>query len=430
MKKRYHIIVLIMAAALGVLSSQTIRAAEQSVSLTNGAVTSLQIHVGDTGQLTTMTDGLVDYTGQPVTVASWSWSSYDSGVVGVDANGCYRAFSPGSAMVSVQGYSEYGSVVFSASCYFTVTVDMTNVTLDRQEIKEYITGYEGISADVKINSPIAINSQNSQFSYTSSNPEMGVSCSLYENVLHIQTYYAGNTSLTVVINGKTFVINIRISRLEITKRSFVTSKGKKVTLKVKGTSDKAVWSSSNSRVAKVSSNGTVRFRKNGNAVITANLKGKKVGCAVSVISPKLLKVVKRARYIGAHWKYSQPKRMQNGYYDCSSLVWKAYSRIGRKLVMANYAPVAADLAKWCKQHGKVLSKSYTRNQIQKMKFRPGDLMFETGMNNGRYKGIYHVEMFVGYAVSYYDEAGKPVLNELWAARPEGYYGGGHLIERP
>lgn len=65
-----------------------------------------------------------------------------------------------------------------------------------------------------------------------------------------------------------------------------------------------------------------------------------------------------------------------------------------------------------------------------MKFRPGDLMFETGQDNGRYKGIYHVEMFVGYAVAYYDQNGKPVLNELWAARPEGCYGGGHLMERP
>ena len=48
--------------------------------------------------------------------------------------------------------------------------------------------------------------------------------------------------------------------------------------------------------------------------------------------------------------------MQNGYYDCSALVWKSYSRMGKKFGMANYAPVAADLAKWCKKRGKVLTK--------------------------------------------------------------------------
>ncbi len=65
-----------------------------------------------------------------------------------------------------------------------------------------------------------------------------------------------------------------------------------------------------------------------------------------------------------------------------------------------------------------------------MKLRPGDLIFKTGENNGRYKGIYHVEMFVGYSVSYYNESGKPVLNELWAARQEGYGGGGDMVGRP
>lgn len=65
-----------------------------------------------------------------------------------------------------------------------------------------------------------------------------------------------------------------------------------------------------------------------------------------------------------------------------------------------------------------------------MKLRPGDLLFKTGEKNGRYKGIYHVEMFVGYSVSYFDESGKPVLSEMWAARPVGYGGGGYPIARP
>ena len=248
-------------------------------------------------------------------------------------------------------------------------------------------------------------------------------------MLIIESGSEGKTVLSVTINGKVFEVSVTITRLEISKRSYVGSKGKTLRLRIKGTGEKVVWSS-NSKAAKVNGSGTVRLRRNGNAVITANVAGHKLGCAISVISPKLLKVVKRAKYIGENWTYSQPKRMKKGYYDCSSLVWRTYGQIGKKFGMANYAPVAADLAKWCKKHGKVLTRSYTRQHIQKMKFRPGDLMFETGQDNGRYKGIYHVEMFVGYAVADFDETGKPVLNELWAARPEGYYGGGYLMERP
>ena len=78
----------------------------------------------------------------------------------------------------------------------------------------------------------------------------------------------------------------------------------------------------------------------------------------------------------------------------------------------------------------MITKSYTWNQIQKMKLRPGDLIFKTGQKNGRYKGIYHVEMFVGYTLTGFDSSGKPLLSELWAARSEGYGGGGYPVARP
>lgn len=104
--------------------------------------------------------------------------------------------------------------------------------------------------------------------------------------------------------------------------------------------------------------------------------------------------------------------------------------MGKTFGDSSYAPVAANIAKWCARHKKMVTKSYTWNQIQEMKLRPGDLLFKTGQKNGRYKGIYHVEMFVGYAVSHYDEFGEPVLTERWAAREEDYGGGGYPIARP
>lgn len=390
----------------------------------------VDVMVGDTGYLRPQTENLKDPLGQPVQIASWVYSSHDPSVVAVDGDGCYQALQMGSSEVSIRGYSSSGMLLFYATCTIQVSVDMSGVTLAKNNLTGYLCGESQFLENIPILSSTVLNEENSEFTYSSTNPDMSVGCSLKDNVLIIESGSEGKTVLRVTINGKVFEIPITITRLEISKRSYVGSKGKTFRLSIKGTREKVVWRSSNPKVVKTAGSGTVRMRKNGNAVITAEVAGHKLGCAVSVISPKLLRVVKRAKYIGENWKYSQPKRMQNGYYDCSALVWKSYSRMGKKLGMANYAPVAADLAKWCKKHGKVLTKSYTRQHIQKMKFRPGDLMFETGQDNGRYKGIYHVEMFVGYAVAYYDAKGKPVLNELWAARPEGCYGGGHLMERP
>lgn len=412
------------------LCGRPVSAATVDIQVTNYATANMTLTVGDDGYIRPSAENLVDPAGLPVTVVSWRYSVSGSDVLMVGGDGYYKALAGGTAWVDITGYDAMGRSVFSASCNVTVSVNMTNVTLEKDNIQGYLCGIESFQGEIKILDPDLVINESSVISCSSSNPEMSVTSEIADHVLYVRCYSAGSTVLTIDINGKIFQINMKIDKLEITKRSYVTSKGKKTTLRVKGTADKPVWSSSNEKVARVSANGTVRFRKKGNAVITADFNGKKVGCAVSVISTDLLKVVKRAKKIGSTWKYSQPKRMQTGYYDCSSLVWKAYSRIGKKFGMANYAPVAADLAKWCKSHGKVLTKAYTRTHIQKMKFRPGDLMFETGQNNNRYKGIYHVEMFTGYAVAYYDESGKPVLSELWAARPEGYYGGGGLMERP
>lgn len=406
------------------------QAAVVDITVPNNEVMSADVMLGDTGKLLPQTGGMMDYLGQPLTIAKWSYSSFEPKIVRVDGEGNYQALASGQSAVYIRGYNDLGEVVFNSTCWINVHIDMTNVTLAENRAEGYTTESWFFTKRIGINSAVVLNDQNSSVTCSSENPEMSVKCTLLENELQIETSDAGKTRLFVTINGKTFEIELTVTRIEISKRGYVASKGKVTKLRVKGVKEKLTWTSSNAKVVKVSGDGTIRCRKTGNAVITASLGDLKVGCAVSVVSPKLLKVINRAKKIGVNWKYSQPKRMQSGYYDCSSLVWRSYKLMGKTFGMRNYAPVAADEAKWCTAHGKRITKSYTRNHIQKMKLRPGDLMFETGQNNGRYKGIYHVEMFVGYAVAYYYNDGTPVINELWAARPEGYYGGGHLIMRP
>lgn len=445
------------------------QAAVKDVQVTNGNTTEITVSLGDTGYIRPVMDlpGVPDIpdtpsssdtpntpgtpstsgtptpgtsvapgtsgglpTAAPVTVARWVYDSYDDEIVRVDANGYYEAVAYGKATIAVYGYTEYGALVFRGTCHVNVCVDMTNVTLETDRLTGYVAGYDSFSAKIKINSAVLLGEDNSVMTYQSDEPDMSLSCELANNELTISAYGEGKARMTVIINGKEFQISVKVIRIEMSKSSLVTSRGKKAKLSIKGTKEKAKWTSSNAKAVKVSGDGTVRCKKTGNAVITAQIGGVKAGCAVSVVSPKLLKVVKKAKMIGANWKYSQPKRMQKGYYDCSSLVWKCYKTMGKTFGNRSYAPVAADEAKWCASHKKMITKSYTWKQIQKMKLRPGDVIFKTGQKNGRYKGIYHVEMFVGYNLTGFDSSGKPLLSELWAARSEGYGGGGYPVARP
>lgn len=401
----------------------------------NGEYAEASMTVGKQGTFTYDLNGAVDPFADNAVITTLqvtSLYSSDNSVLQVAADGSFTAVAPGEATVYIQGtYGTY-SMYFSGRCDVTVSVDMTNVTLEKDSVRGICsenTYFETSVALQNVPAGISLSEENSNFSVQSENTGIYVNAKLENNRIQFTFYEAGKTTLIISINGKEFRLEAEIQNVSISKRGMVEAKGKKVSLKIKGTSEKPVWSSSNPKVAKVSKNGVVSCKKIGNAVITASFGEAKTGCAVSVVTAKKAKVIRYAKMIGTKWKYSQPKRMQKGYYDCSSLVWKAYCKMGKK-IGGNYAPVAADLAKWCKAHGKKITKSYTRNHIQKMKLNPGDLMFETGANNGRYLGIYHVEMFTGYTVGYYDSQGKPVLYETWGARPDGYYGGGYMIYRP
>lgn len=69
----------------------------------------------------------------------------------------------------------------------------------------------------------------------------------------------------------------RLNRKKVTLKA-----GKTVQLKVKGTRTKVRWSSSNKKVATVSSKGKVKARKAGKATITAKVGNRKYRCRITV----------------------------------------------------------------------------------------------------------------------------------------------------
>ena len=248
--------------------------------------------------------------------------------------------------------------------------------------------------------------------------------------LQIRVYDSGEGDVVVYVNGIPFAIHIVCKVVNINVKTRVLDKGKSFSIKLKNYPGSPSWKSSNTKIASVTGSGKVKGKKIGNAIIYADIDGSRVGCIVSVVKKGVTKACARATFIGTHWKYSQPKRMKKGYYDCSALVWKSYKYGGIYVAGAkSYAPTAAELGKWCVKHKRKVGK-FNYNNINKLKYLPGDCLFLTGAKNGRYKGISHVEMITGYYLYGFSD-GKPSVDLTWGARGIGYGGGNNdIVGRP
>lgn len=83
--------------------------------------------------------------------------------------------------------------------------------------------------------------------------------------------------------------------------------------------------------------------------------------------------------VGCH--YDQNRRMEEGYYDCSSLVLRLYREVGIEL-----PNVASAQGKYCYQNAMTINKE---------DLQPGDLIFYSYKKNGEFKNISHVATYVG-----------------------------------
>ncbi|MCR5702616.1 MAG: Ig-like domain-containing protein [Lachnospiraceae bacterium] len=406
------------------------------------------INVGDTGTIKPNLSFIQD--SQSLESCTYSFSSSDYSILTVDNNGVYQALNTGSASVTINVYSgydywsSYPNIIFSATIQFTIGIDMTNVTLSTDNIHTYMmpeyyymskTYYNRSNAVITLNSEIPIsNNGDNVFSYTCSNPMLNLSAELYNNTITISqnSYTEGNTYITFNIYGKEFVVFYQSTKVDISNQSCLLVKGKKIKLNVTGYTDPIIWTSSNPSIATVDSNGVVKGKKIGNVIIKAQIGEHYLGCAVSVTKSKIKKVTERATYIGTHWKYSQAKRTQKGYYDCSALVWKAYKeKAGVTFGSPWYPGVALTEAKWCRAHGKMISGGMTYKKVMKMTVNPGDLLFKSSDMKKKYKDIYHVEMFTGYFCHYVSDDGTAAFSPMWAARGTYYsWENGSLLGRP
>lgn len=85
------------------------------------------------------------------------------------------------------------------------------------------------------------------------------------------------------------------------------------------------------------------------------------------------------------YPYSQPLRDSGNYYDCSSLAYYSWQSAGISIKYGESNTAAAE-AEYCAKNGKTVSEK---------DMEPGDLIFYSFTNNGRYKNISHVGIYVG-----------------------------------
>lgn len=387
---------------------------------------------GDTGKVIAETDSWWEED----EIVKTEYVSSNPSVVKVASDGTYTVLKAGTAIISIRGWNEYSDLIFEAGYSFLVGGDVSATTLKNKSVQGYLfeQSYDSYMTDEMVVSLVnAPDLTYCSFSVVDeSGSDMGVDYRLdrEKKALILTASRNGTAKFTFRLNRKEFTVQIKVVTVGIGKSSALLTQKGKLQLSIKGYSGKIKWVSTNKKVASVSGKGLVRAKnKTGNTLVYAQIGSFRMGCAISVVTPKMKKVINTAKKIGKTCKYSQAKRMSANYYDCSSLVWKSYRKMGKTFGSKNYAPVAADIAKWCAKKKSLIKGGVSEANLKKMKLKAGDLVFQTGSDNKRYKGIYHVEMFTGYrCYGFYGE--KPVLAPCYANRYDGYATGAKCVGRP
>ena len=166
----------------------------------------------------------------------------------------------------------------------------------------------------------------------------------------------------------------------------------------------------------------MKVKKMGFTKITVSIGEYDYYYTVNVSGETQVKAALAAASVVGKATYSQDKRMEEGYYDCSSLVWRSYAEAGLKIKNKDYAPTAADLAKYLEEQGYAISYS----AISADELLPGDILFSStpGSSNGRYMNIDHVAMYYSTNASSND---KPYYEGQYGSDVYKKYGFGVIV---
>ena len=210
------------------------------------------------------------------TTKTVEWSSSATTVATVDNSGKVTAVGGGSATITAKCGGK------SATCSVTVTVPVESVSLNKTELT--INKGESETLTATINPSDATDKT---LEWQSSN----TAAATVDNTGKVTAVYAGNTTITVSASGKTatclVTVVIPVESVTLNKPSLTLTEGTSETLTAEinpsdATDKKVTWTSSNTAVATVDSNGKVEAKAIGTATITATCGGKSATCSVTV----------------------------------------------------------------------------------------------------------------------------------------------------
>ena len=319
-----------------------------------------------------------DLTGQETVI----WRSDNKKIVSVGKKGKIKPKSTGKAVVTADVCVD-GTIVRQYHC----DVEITDVSLSKQTVvleKNNVTQFS-----------IAGAAANSTLIYAVEKPEIAV-------VSYDGTVYAkaeGSTAVKVKVDGKELSFVIYVTDSNAGTHIVRMIKGDTKVLVPEGITVgvSVTYVSDHPKIASVDNSGTVTALKQGNAVITASFGSESISYHVSVgNNRKALQAVEAGeKVLGS--TYSTQRRMEEGYYDCSSFIFRSFAPYGYLFgckSASDNAPVAADLALWCQEQQCVLSLEPVYDLDQLL---PGDLIFYSyGGNNNRFLNIDHVAIYSGY----------------------------------
>lgn len=165
--------------------------------------------------------------------------------------------------------------------------------------------------------------------------------------------------------------------VKLNNKKVVLEVGRTKKLRVKNTSQKAKWSTSDSSIAKVSKSGKITATGVGLATVTATVNGRQYACKVTVVdyngmSDEQKEVIGYAlKYVGNSYRYGGSSLTKGT--DCSGFTMAVYNKFGYDLT-----------------HN-AAGQMYETKKVNIKKIKPGDLMFYGSSKSS----CNHVAMYIG-----------------------------------
>ena len=187
------------------------------------------------------------------------WSSSNSRVASVDANGVVTGKKKGSAIII--GTS-------SAGTQASATITVSNPTLSNTRMELYIKGTDKLK----------VTGGSGRISWSSSNKKVAT---VNKNG-RVTAVKKGTCYIYAKRNGVRLKCKVIVKNPKLSSRKIVTYNNMETYLSVYGGSGKITWKSSNSKVASVNKSGKITAKKTGTCTITAKRNGVKLKCKVTV----------------------------------------------------------------------------------------------------------------------------------------------------